>query len=145
MVPAKRTGMVQLLPTPKGQSRNRWFLHGTTTSHPKGPEQEPLVPDLQTLEAEIERNKGRSLLMGRDLRTIREDPQKGYRSTGLTWDKYCRARFRFGKRAADYYISAWVAPQNCGVPGEFSARGFRPLNRITPKAPTEARATCVGT
>jgi len=103
---------------------------------------EPLVPKLQTLEAQIERNKGRPLLMGRDLKMIRDQPLY-YCSTGQTWDDYCRGRFRFGRRAADYYIAAWVTAQLCGVPDDFSPRSLRPLTRLTPEHQQQAWANAV--
>lgn len=79
--------------------------------------------------------------MGRDLKIIRD--QRHYDSTSQTWDDYCKGRFRFGKRAADYYIAAWLTAQNCGVPDDFSPRSLRPLTRLTPDHQKQAWANAV--
>ncbi|MCX6922297.1 MAG: hypothetical protein NT154_03630, partial [Verrucomicrobia bacterium] len=102
-------------------------------------QREPLVPKLRTLEAKIERNRGRPLLMGRDLQIIRD--QGDYNGT---WDKYCKHRFRFSARAGNYYIAAWRTAENCGVPDHVSARALRPLTGLAPERQREAWATAVG-
>jgi hypothetical protein len=99
---------------------------------------EPKVPKIQTLEAEIERNRGRPLLMGRDLQVIRD---KG-RYTG-TWDKYCKRRFKFSGRAGNYYIAAWRVAENCNAPNHVSPRALRPLTGLTPERQREAWAAAV--
>jgi hypothetical protein len=76
--------------------------------------------------------------MGSALKTIRDGEFPNYKSTGLTWDEYCKTKFRFGKRAADYYIAAWLTAQNCGVPADYSPRSLRPLTGLTPKHQKEA-------
>jgi hypothetical protein len=92
----------------------------------------------RSLEAEIKRNKGRPLLMGRGLQIIRD---KGHYIG--TWDKYCRRRFRFSGRSGNYYIAAWRTAQLCDVPDDFSPRALRPLTRLTPEKQREAWTAAV--
>jgi hypothetical protein len=100
--------------------------------------QEDLGAKRRSLEAQVKRNKGRPLLMGRDLEIIRDNDQ--YEGT---WDKYCRRRFRFSGRNGNYYISAWRTAQICGVPEDFPPRALRPLTRLTPEKQRDAWAVAV--
>ncbi|MCX6923331.1 MAG: hypothetical protein NT154_09010 [Verrucomicrobia bacterium] len=101
-------------------------------------QREPLVPKVHPLEAEIRRNRGRPLLIGRDLQTIRDR-----RLYADTWDKYCKGRFNFSGRSGNFYISAWRTAQYCGVPEHISPRALRPLTGLAPERQREAWAAAV--
>lgn len=103
-------------------------------------EGEPLVLTMKALEAQIERNRRCQLLIGRDLKIIRDHPEY-YRSAAKSWDLYCKGRFGFGKRQANYYVAAWMTAQNCGVPDDFSPRILRPLTGLSPEYQRQAWAT----
>jgi hypothetical protein len=103
-------------------------------------QREPLVPKLQALEAQVRRNRGQPLLMGRDLEVIRNK-----RRYAGNWDNYCQSRFKFSGRSGNYYIGAWRVAENCGVPPEVHPRALRPLIGLTPKNQREAWAVAVAT